>query len=616
VTIRLGSNISALSAQRKLADGTALLSKTFERLSSGQRINKASDDAAGLSIADSLSARSRIYNQGVRNLNDGLSLLSIADSAIENLTDIVIRLEELAEQAANGVYTNKQRKAMDDEAQALSKEYFRISKSTEFNGQSLLGGTFDQINLQAGFGDRSVLSGGVGGAIGTGRFQDRVTAATTGSPMAVTTADFNADGLADIATATGTGTTVHLGTSAGGFILQGSFASGSSNRGITTGDFNGDGTLDIVTANGGGNSISILIGLGNGSFMTSVSYLAGNNVYSVASGDFNGDGIADLVSADQGSNTASVFIGRGDGSFAPRATYGLAGGPQSVVTADFNSDGILDLAFAEFSSHTLDVLLGQGSGIFGTRVSFASGSNPYSVCTGDINQDGHMDLISINSGENQINVLMGLGNGSFQARVSYATGPNPLFGAIGDFNGDGALDIATNNFDLFGPGSASMFLNRGDGTFTQAASYAVGSQPQSIAGGDFNSDGVLDLVAVGSATLRMLFAEIKDGISPLLPFSLRTMADARQVLPVFKRKCDQLAAQRGEIGAFQSRTAVAINVLQVSSETFKAAESRIRDADIADESSRLTRLNILQQAASSVLAQANQQPALALQLLR
>jgi flagellin len=73
--------------------------------------------------------------------------------------------------------------------------------------------------------------------------------------------------------------------------------------------------------------------------------------------------------------------------------------------------------------------------------------------------------------------------------------------------------------------------------------------------------------------------------------------------------------QRGEIGAFQSRTDVAINVLQVSSENFKAAESRIRDADIADESSRLVRLNILQQAASSVLAQANQQPALAFQLL-
>ena len=119
--ITLGSNIASLRGQRQLAKTSAELGTVFQRLSSGQRINKASDDAAGLSIADSLNAKSRIFNQGVRNLNDGLSLLSIADSAIENLSGIVIRLEELAEQSANGVYTNKQRKALDDEAQALSK---------------------------------------------------------------------------------------------------------------------------------------------------------------------------------------------------------------------------------------------------------------------------------------------------------------------------------------------------------------------------------------------------------------------------------------------------------------------------------------------------------------
>jgi len=109
MAITLGSNIASLRGQRQLAKTSAELGTVFGRLSSGQRINKASDDAAGLSIADSLKANSRILIQGVQNLNDGLSLLSIADSAIENLSDIVIRLEELAAQAANGVYTNKQR---------------------------------------------------------------------------------------------------------------------------------------------------------------------------------------------------------------------------------------------------------------------------------------------------------------------------------------------------------------------------------------------------------------------------------------------------------------------------------------------------------------------------
>jgi flagellin len=103
MAITLGSNIASLRGQRQLAKTSAELVTAFERLSSGQRINEASDDGAGLAIADSLNAKSRILNQGVRNVNDGLSLLSIADSAIEILSDIVIRLEELAEQAANGV---------------------------------------------------------------------------------------------------------------------------------------------------------------------------------------------------------------------------------------------------------------------------------------------------------------------------------------------------------------------------------------------------------------------------------------------------------------------------------------------------------------------------------
>jgi hypothetical protein len=98
MAITLGSNIASLRGQRQLSRTGQELGTVFQRLSSGQRINRASDDAAGLAIADSLNARSRVYNQGVRNLNDGLSLLSIADSAIANLSDIVIRLEELVAQ--------------------------------------------------------------------------------------------------------------------------------------------------------------------------------------------------------------------------------------------------------------------------------------------------------------------------------------------------------------------------------------------------------------------------------------------------------------------------------------------------------------------------------------
>ncbi len=150
--ITLGSNIASLRSQRQLFNSSNELSSVFERLSSGQRINKASDDAAGLAIADSLRTDSRVYAQGVRNLNDGLSALQIADGAISELSGVTARLIELAEQSANGALSNVQRKSLDQEAQSLRDEYLRIIQSTEFNGRQVLTSEYGTLRLQAGFG--------------------------------------------------------------------------------------------------------------------------------------------------------------------------------------------------------------------------------------------------------------------------------------------------------------------------------------------------------------------------------------------------------------------------------------------------------------------------------
>ena len=117
--ITRGSSIASLMVERRLAESTAGLKTSFERLSSGLRINRASDDAAGLSISASLKADTRVYSQGVRNVNDGISLLGIADNALESLSNILTREQELAAQAANGTLRGKQRLALDAEAQAL-----------------------------------------------------------------------------------------------------------------------------------------------------------------------------------------------------------------------------------------------------------------------------------------------------------------------------------------------------------------------------------------------------------------------------------------------------------------------------------------------------------------
>jgi flagellin len=172
--------------------------------------------------------------------------------------------------------------------------------------------------------------------------------------------------------------------------------------------------------------------------------------------------------------------------------------------------------------------------------------------------------------------------------------------------------------------TASVLLGAGDGSFGAATSFAVGNNPVSVTTGDFNGDGVLDLVTAdrNDDTASVLLGHTTlsggtaSGIEPLAAFSLNSIIESREALTAFQETLSDLSTFRGGLGAFQSRLSVGISVLEVGSENFRAAESRIRDADIADESSRLVRLNILQQAASSVLAQANQQPALALALLR
>lgn len=152
--LSLGSNIASLTTQRRLTLATQQLSQSYQRLSSGMRINRASDDAAGLAIADRLRTDTRLSSVASRNVNDALSMINIMDSAIEQQSQILVRLQELAEQSINGTITNAQRKTLNAEYSQLVREFGRLGDSTQFNGQSLLlgsrGGTASSIALQVG----------------------------------------------------------------------------------------------------------------------------------------------------------------------------------------------------------------------------------------------------------------------------------------------------------------------------------------------------------------------------------------------------------------------------------------------------------------------------------
>jgi hypothetical protein len=176
-------------------------------------------------------------------------------------------------------------------------------------------------------------------------------------------------------------------------------------------------------------------------------------------------------------------------SFIAPVNYAAGTGPQAVVTADVNGDGRLDLITANAGSSNISVLLGNSNGTFGAAQTYTTGEGPAAVAVGDFNGDGKLGIVTANEGDNTVSVLLGNGDGTFQAAKSYAVGSQPVSVAVGDF--DGKLDIVTANQ---GDDTVSLLPGNGDGTFGAAKPVASYGQPvQSVAVGDFNGDGKLDL---------------------------------------------------------------------------------------------------------------------------
>lgn len=152
--INIRTNLPALGAQRNLDVASNKLNNSYQRLSSGLRINRASDDAAGLAIAENLKAGSSTATVAIRNANDGISVITIADQAVAQIGNVLNRMAELATQSSNGVVDNVQRSALQNEFTALSSEIERIAVTTKFNGLNLLDGQKD-VSFQIGFDGQS-----------------------------------------------------------------------------------------------------------------------------------------------------------------------------------------------------------------------------------------------------------------------------------------------------------------------------------------------------------------------------------------------------------------------------------------------------------------------------
>ncbi|CAF1488730.1 unnamed protein product, partial [Adineta steineri] len=276
---------------------------------------------------------------------------------------------------------------------------------------------------------------------------------------------------------------------------------GSTPYGVAVGDFNGDGKIDIVTGNTGTNNIGVFLNTGTGTFAPQVPYSTGASSAprNVAVGDFNGDGKLDIVCANYGTNNIGVFLNTGTGTFLAQAIYPASASsePSSVAVGDFNGDGKIDIVCGNFGTSTISIFLNTGTGTFATQVTYTTGSasTPHDVAVGDFNADGKLDIVTANYGTNNIAILLNTGTGTFPTQVFYTTGcaSVPYSVAVGDFNGDGKIDIVTANE---GTSNIAILVNNGDGTFVAQATYTTGagSTPYGVAVGDFYPDGKIDIV--------------------------------------------------------------------------------------------------------------------------
>lgn len=625
--LSINSNVPAMRAQRKLAEASDSLSSTYARLSSGVRINTPSDDAAALAVASSLKADTRIYTQGIRNLNDGISALNIADGAISNLSDIVIRLQELSEQSANGTFGFKQRKSIDAEAQALAGEYFRLVQTTDFNGLHLLNGSVQNFSLQAGYGVSGSVISTVGGSLGTGTFGAAGTYTASGGygfTAGTVAGDLNGDGNQDIVSG-GEGAsvlaevTVNLGNGDGTFRDPGriTFGAWAFLSRVALGDINRDGNLDLLVSYG--TAVNTCIGNGDGTFKAPASWGVDDFATSFSVSDVNNDGTLDLVTAGRTSTGSAVGVrlGAGDGTFSSAVSYQAISGAlkntYDMPVGDLNGDGNLDIVVG--INTDLAVLIGNGDGSFKAASQITSAATKMGVTLADFNNDGKLDIGS--AGASTASIYLGNGDGNFNAPVTYtieATTTRDIVG--GDLDGDGNIDIVTAG-SKSGAGACTVSLGNGNGTFKASTTYLTNSDTTYTAAlSDLNGDGVLDLLSNSDLISSVSLGNTRSGVAPLLPFSLQTRADALQAMSMFKRTLERLALQRGTIGAFESRIHAALSTLQSTTLEYSAANSRMEDADIAQESASLVRLQILQNSAAGILAQTSQAPAIALTLLR
>ncbi len=361
------------------------------------------------------------------------------------------------------------------------------------------------------------------GVCTTVNFNSGSSVSVSNIPRQIVAGDLNEDNAPDLVTlvsssfSTPNFAAVLLNDGRGNFSTFSTVFFNTTVTAITLADFNGDGLLDLAAAGTGSSSssgpsqISVYLGRGNGVFALQSTFSSPGSSTAIRAGDFNSDGAIDLVVASSSNNlgAATLFLNNGNANFTFSESAPVSSTPRDIKLADFNRDGRLDILSLNNNS-TGSIIFGSGNGNFQLATSFNLSSNQSSFSSpvadvGDINNDGFPDIVAANESNNSFTVFLNNGSGTFSTGATTTfTDFNfrPRTISIGQYTGDANLDIAFGVASSFGDGTNALVLVPGNGTTTfdnnNFLAAPTGSLPISIADADFNRDGRIDIATANS----------------------------------------------------------------------------------------------------------------------
>lgn len=560
--MRINHNISALNAWRSLDNVNSSMGKTLEKLSSGLRINRAGDDAAGLAISEKMRGQIKGLDMAVKNAQDAISLIQTAEGALTETHSILQRMRELADQAASDTNTNVDRNQIQAEIDQLREEIDRIARTTEFNTMKLLDGKIESFRPEA---DVKVVTGGnfdlQASLSGQGVGKLSISAGTTLANVTELTINNNDTGTVSLKLnnlVLGSVTVKLLDTGSGAGTIQIAFG------GTTIGQITGFNITDNTTAQ----TVSHTFGDLRFDFVISdTSSSTGSTSIKIQINSIN---VSLATSKSVNYNYEYEFQDAKEGSFVVEVGQfnGTGTSPLDVRVNYFNDEGLADSLVVDFSNGK--AIIGEASITGPTDVSITSGSLSASTSGFSI------DLIAKASDKGVANKGM------------VFTWDTEVYN-ISDFNG------ALPEEEVVDSG-----VVRAEERWYEDTSliFQIGANE--------GQNMVAGLDDMRAAALGLTDDSLK----------VTDQNSAERTIMVIDAAIHKVSSARAKIGAVQNRLEHTISNLGVASENLTAAESRIRDADMAKEIMEFTKQQILMQSANAMLAQSNMIPQNVLQLLR